>query len=184
MAEPTHTCKHPCRDKATCKHACCNRAAAAAATAAASYQPRTSIPAGLTDTKDQVYFVLHQGMMTKYHAGNADEAFVDAENLLLVSLIQSVPTIYCSSDLAICSSSQNLDLPLLLEIRCHTVLSTNDDDPDYVGHARRTVKLLDEDAREMVEESAFPHVQFAEAQRLLAEAEAQRAADMAEAEEV
>jgi hypothetical protein len=40
----------------------------------------------MTDIKDQVFHTLHHGMMTKFHAGDFDSAFADAESLLLVRL--------------------------------------------------------------------------------------------------
>lgn len=111
--------------------------------------------------------------MTKYRAGDRDAAFAEAERLLLVYLPLSAAGFHLAFDL------QDSDVPLLLAVRCHMVLSTNDDHPDYVGHARRAVRLLNEDARDMVDPAMFPQVQFDEARRLLGQAEAQYAADMA-----
>lgn len=74
---------------------------------------------------------------------------------------------------------QNSDLTLLLKARCCMLLGTNDKHPDYIGHARAAVKLLDEDARDLVGDNGFPQVQLDEARRLLVEAEAQHAIDVA-----
>lgn len=72
-------CLHRCHDKALCGHACCKCPAFEVKLEAPALHP---VPADLTDIKGQVYFVLHQGMMTRYRAGDRDAAFAENERLL------------------------------------------------------------------------------------------------------
>jgi hypothetical protein len=47
------------------------------------------------------------------------------------------------------------------------VLSTSNNHADYLGHARRAVRLLNEDVCEMVDDAASAAVQLAETLHLL-----------------
>lgn len=66
---------------------------------------------------------------------------------------------------------QDPRLPLLYWARCHTLLSTDNENPFSREHAKKAVRILDEDCRAEVPPEDFPEHQLEEVGRLLRKAQ-------------
>ncbi|KAK3671412.1 hypothetical protein LTR78_008690 [Recurvomyces mirabilis] len=100
------------------------------------------------DARIPVYVAMYQLMNKHYQEDREDQAFKLAHRLLA-----------------------DLELPDFARASCHMILSTDDDEPFYLAHAKEADRIYEEHCRSHFSEEDFPTVQYKEAKRLLAEAE-------------